>query len=179
MTGNEPSANFQPLEFKLTKPSDVATLLQLHGIRPNRVLGQNFLIDENILRILIEAAELTPGDVVFEVGPGLGVVTAKLWERAARVIAVEKDSALHGFLLKRFAGEPKLELIHADAMDVSLPDILAKGVTKFVSNLPYAIGSRILVDLFEQPNGPQRYVVTVQKEVGDKIEFLRPPSEQK
>ena len=169
MTGNKPVESFQASEIKLTRPSDVASLLQSRGIRPNRVLGQNFLIDQNILRILLDAVEIQPSDVIFEVGPGLGVLTAPLLERAARVIAVEKDSTLHMFLRERFSGDTKLDLIHADAMDVSLPEIIARGVTKFVSNLPYAIGSRILVDLFEQNPAPLRYVVTVQKEVADRL----------
>lgn len=169
MTGNSPDPNFQPLELKLTKPSDVAALLQARGIKPNKVLGQNFLIDQNILRIIVDAGELTKDDVVFEIGPGLGVLTAPLLERAGRVIAVEKDSGLHALLRDRYANEPRIELIHADVMDVSLPELLARGITKVVANLPYAVGTRILVDLFEQPNGPQRYVVTVQKEVGDRL----------
>lgn len=155
--------------MNLTKPSEVAALLQQHGIKPNYTLGQNFLIDANILRIIVDAADIQPADVVFEVGPGLGVLTAPLLERAAKVVAVEKDAALVKLLTSRFPDKPSFELIHADAMEVSLPDILAKGVTKFVSNLPYAIGTRLLVDLFEQPRGPQRYVVTVQREVGARL----------
>lgn len=161
-----PIASFIP---KLTRPSDVAALLQTRGIRPNRVMGQNFLIDANILRIIVEAAEIGPTDVVLEVGPGLGVLTAPLLEAAAGVVAIEKDAGLHAYLTDCFRDQPKFTLIHADAMDVSLPDLLQRGITRFVSNLPYAIGSRILIDLFEQPAAPSLYVVTVQKEVGDRL----------
>lgn len=155
--------------LKLTRPSDVAALLQARGIRPNRVLGQNFLIDQNILGILLEAAQLDAGDIVLEIGPGLGVLTEPLLARAGRVIAVEKDRALHDVLVERHGGDPRLELLHADIMDVALPDLMARGVTKVVANLPYAVGTRILVDLFEQRPAPRRYVVTVQKEVARRL----------
>jgi len=155
--------------MKLTRPSDVASLLQMHGIRPNKVLGQNFLIDQNILRILLDAAALDAGDVVLEIGPGLGVLTGPMLEKAGRVVAIEKDRALAGVLGERFPNAVNFELIHADAMDVALPAIMARGVTKVVANLPYAIGTRILVDLFEQSPAPLRYVVTVQKEVADRL----------
>ena len=155
--------------MKPTRPSDVAALLRERGLRPSRVLGQNFLVDANILRILLDAAELKPDDVVFEIGPGLGVLTGPLIERAGRVVAVEKDDALFEVLRERYADESKLELIHADVMDVDLPALLARGITKVVANLPYAVGTRIMVDLFEQERAPGLYVVTVQKEVGDRL----------
>ncbi len=169
MIGKHTEQNFQSLELKLTRPSDVAALLQTHGIRPNKVLGQNFLIDANILEILLSAAELTKDDVVLEIGPGLGVLTGPLLARAGRVIAIEKDAALFNLLRERFGGIASLELIHSDIMDVSLPELMARGVTKVVANLPYAVGTRILVDLFEQNPAPRRYVVTVQREVADRL----------
>lgn len=169
MTGSDTGGTGRPPEFKLTRPSDVAVLLQAHGIRPNKVLGQNFLIDQNILGIILDAAELSPGDVVLEIGPGLGVLTGPLLARAGRVVAVEKDQALYRLLCGRFAGETRLDLMHADIMDVPLPGLLARGVTKVVANLPYSVGTRILVDLFEQPVAPRQYVVTVQKEVADRL----------
>lgn len=155
--------------MKPTRPSDVAALLRERGLRPSRVLGQNFLVDANILRILLETAELKPDDIVFEIGPGLGVLTGPLMESVRKVVAVEKDAALHQVLRERHGDDPRLELIHADVMDVNLPEILGRGVNKVVANLPYAVGTRILVDLFEQENGPGLYVVTVQKEVADRL----------
>ena len=89
-------------------------------------------------------------------------------EKAGRVIAIEKDAAFVEWLRESLA-TPNFELIHADAMDVNLPQLLGRGVTKLVANLPYAISSRILVDLFEQPAGPRKYVVTVQLEVGERL----------
>ena len=89
--------------MKLTKPSDVVALLERLDFRPSRVLGQNFLIDGNILSILLQAADIGPSDQVLEVGPGLGIVTGPLLKRAARVVAIEKDDRLHAYLATAFA----------------------------------------------------------------------------
>ncbi len=153
----------------LTSPSAVRALLTELNFQPSRVLGQNFLIDGNILRILADAAELAPDDVVVEVGPGLGVLTEALLARAGRVIAIEKDTRLHAWLARRFAGEPRLDLRHADALRADWPALCAGGRTKLAANLPYSVGSRILMDCFMAAPGPARMVVTVQKEVADRL----------
>ncbi len=155
--------------MKLTKPSDVRTLLATLDFHPSRVLGQNFLIDANILNILLDAAELTPRDVVLEVGPGLGVLTEGLLARAGRVIAVEKDARLVPWLEKKFAGFPSLGLLPSDILEVDLPALLAQGVNKCVANLPYAVASRFLVELLGAPRPPERLVVTVQLEVAERF----------
>lgn len=153
----------------LTHPSEVRELLSQLGLRPRRALGQNFLIDANILRILLRTAELHRDEQVLEVGPGLGVLTEWLVRYAGRVAAVEKDPVLFGFLQQHFAGAPNLELIHADILDVDLAALLAGGITKVVANLPYSIGSRFLVELFQSATPPARIVVTVQREVAERL----------
>jgi 16S rRNA (adenine1518-N6/adenine1519-N6)-dimethyltransferase len=155
--------------MKLTRPSDVRALLATMDFHPSRVLGQNFLIDANILNILLDAAELTHKDTVLEVGPGLGVLTEGLLNRAGRVIAVEKDSRLFQWLEKKFADFPNLGVIHSDILDVDLPALLAQGVNKCVANLPYSIASRFLVDLIGTAGAPERIVVTVQLEVAERF----------
>ena len=153
----------------LTRPSAVRGLLDELQFKPSRVLGQNFLIDGNILRIIVDAAGLSPADTVLEVGPGLGVLTDALLEHAGRVIAIEKDARLHTWLARRFADEPRLDLRQGDALRADLPALFAAGATKLVANLPYSVGSRVLMDCFMARPGPARIVATVQKEVADRL----------
>ena len=149
-------------------------MLATMDFHPSRVLGQNFLIDANILNILLDAAELTHQDAVLEIGPGLGVLTEGLLNRAGRVVAVEKDTRLFHWLEKRFENFPALRVMHADVLDVDLPALLAQGLNKCVANLPYSIASRFLVDLACAPHTPERIVVTVQLEVAER--FAATPS---
>jgi len=155
--------------MNLTHPSEVKELLARIGLRPRRALGQNFLIDANILRILMRTAALSQDDEVIEVGPGLGVLTEWLVRYAGRVVAVERDPALFKFLQGHFAGTVNLKLIHADILDVDLEPLLASGIHKVVANLPYSVGSRFLVNLFQADTPPERIVVTVQREVARRL----------
>jgi 16S rRNA (adenine1518-N6/adenine1519-N6)-dimethyltransferase len=152
-----------------TRPSEVRALLERMGFKPSRALGQNFLIDANILRIMLDAAELTPRDTALEIGPGLGVLTAPLLKRAGRVIAIEKDVRLHAHLARTLLPAPSLTLLHADALDCDLPGLLAGGVNKVVANLPYSVGTRILIEFCHAAARPERMVVTVQREVAERL----------
>ena len=154
----------------LTRPSEVRALLTQLDFHPSRLLGQNFLIDRNILNILLDAAELQAADEVVEVGPGLGVLTDALLARAAAVVAVEKDNRLAPYLRLRFADEPRLTLIHADVLDCDLPALFPRPGGKLVANLPYAIAARLLVELTAIPHPPALLVVTIQREVADRLE---------
>ena len=144
-------------------------MLQRMDFHPSRTLGQNFLVDENILRLLVEAAAIRAEDIVLEVGSGLGVLTSALLERAGRVIAIEKDDRLAGFLRKTIGDAATLDLRHGDIMSMDLEALLSEGVTRVAANLPYGIASRLLVDLMASERRPARIVVTVQKEVADRM----------
>jgi len=154
---------------KLTSPSQVLALLREREIQPHGALGQNFLIDANVRDIIVEASNPGPDDVVLEVGPGLGVLTESLVDRAGRLIAVEKDWKLHAYLEEQLAGRPTVELIRGDALELTEAFFEQKGVTKVVSNLPYSVGSRILMNLFAMVHPPVRITVTVQLEVGERL----------
>lgn len=154
----------------LTRPSEVRALLAQLVFHPSRILGQNFLIDRNVLNILLAAADLQPTDAAVEVGPGLGVLTAALLERAAAVTAVEKDNRLAPYLRERFADEPRLTLIHSDVLDCDLPALFPRPGGKLVANLPYAIAARLMVELTAIPHPPAVLVVTIQREVADRLE---------
>ena len=153
----------------LTRPSEVRSLLASLDFHPSRILGQNFLVDLNVLNILLDAAQLAPDDAVVEVGPGLGVLTAALLDRAASLVAVEKDNRLAPYLLERFANHPKLSLIHSDVLDCDLPALFPRPRMKLVANLPYAVAARLLVDVAALPHPPSLVVVTVQREVADRL----------
>ena len=155
--------------MNLTSPSQVRRLLESLGVRPSKSLGQNFLIDRNILDILLRSADISPDDQVLEVGPGLGVVTERLATMAQRVVAVEKDHRLYAYLCRRFAGAGNIALISGDMLEIGAADLLSSGLNKVVSNLPYSVGTRILVDLLQAAHAPAVVVATVQREVAERL----------
>jgi 16S rRNA (adenine1518-N6/adenine1519-N6)-dimethyltransferase len=155
---------------KLTRPSEVRAWIDRQQFMPSKVLGQNFLIDENILTIMLAETDLAPTDRILEVGPGLGILTEPLAARCERLVAIEKDTRLAGYLEPVIAATPNLRLIVADALKVPLgPLQKEERLNKFVSNLPYSVGSRVLVEAFLLPDGFDRMVVTVQLEVGERL----------
>ncbi|MDW8344847.1 MAG: 16S rRNA (adenine(1518)-N(6)/adenine(1519)-N(6))-dimethyltransferase RsmA [Verrucomicrobiae bacterium] len=137
-----------------------STLAEL-GLRPRRSWGQHFLVDHNILRLVIEAADVRADETVLEVGPGLGVLTEPLLERARQVIAIERDPRLAEYLRARF---PSLEIIVGDAATVPLP-----AFDKLVANLPYQITTPLLERVVESAAPPRCIVVMVQREVADRL----------
>ena len=149
-------------------------MLSAHGVRPNKVLGQNFLIDRNILDIIVATAELTPDVNVLEVGAGLGVLTEALMQCSAHVTSIEKDAGLYGILKDRWGSDGRLTLVLGDALEVDLAGILAAGTTRLVSNLPYSVGVRVVVDAATCETPPEVMVVLLQKEVGER--FAASPS---
>jgi len=156
---------------KASPPSvQVGKLLRQSGIRPKKRLGQHFLIDEAILDTIVVAAELSPEDIVIEIGPGLGILTGELARRAGKVIAVELDTRLASLLKHRLACLPNVHVINADILKLSPLQLLeTKGDYKVVANLPYYITSPILRHFVEASPKPSLMVVMVQKEVGNAI----------
>jgi len=153
----------------LTRPSEVRALLAQMEFHPSRLLGQNFLIDRNILHILLEAADLQSDDTVVEVGPGLGVLTDALLRRVAIVTAIEKDNRLFPYLREQFANHPQLTLIHSDILDCNFSGLFPRPGIKLVANLPYAIAARLLVELTATSHPPALIVVTIQREVAARL----------
>ena len=140
-----------------------------HEFHPNRTLGQNFLIDRNILDAIMSAAGVKPDLHVLEIGPGLGVVTSELLCRGARVTAIEKDYRLAACLAESLGADPRLQLIAADALEVDLDALLATPFDAMVSNLPYSVGTRILLDVAMHVQAPPAITVTVQLEVAERF----------
>jgi 16S rRNA (adenine1518-N6/adenine1519-N6)-dimethyltransferase len=150
-------------------------LLRQFGVKPKKSLGQHFLIDETVLERIISAAELSPGDIVVEVGPGLGILTEGLAKQGVKVIAVELDSKLVALLKKRMASFPNVKIIHADILKITPRQILENELAvsalfqgyKVIANLPYYITSPLLRHFFEDVLQPREMIVMVQKEVGE------------
>ncbi len=141
-------------------------VLDAHGLRLTKSLGQNFLHDGNQLRRIVAAAELTPDDRVLEIGPGLGPLTQEiLGAGVGEVLAIEKDARLIPLLQDRFRIEDRLTLQHADALEVLRAGDRDWAGWKLVANLPYSVGSPILVELALSAAPPLRLTVTLQLEV--------------
>jgi 16S rRNA (adenine1518-N6/adenine1519-N6)-dimethyltransferase len=152
-------------------------LLRQSGFKPKKRLGQHFLIDEAVLQHILSAAELSPGEIVVEVGPGLGILTEALAKQGARVIAVELDAKLVALLKKRLADFPDVKIVHADILQVTPRQLLQDNLPasqlvrgyKVIANLPYYITSPVLSHFLEAQPRPSKMVVMVQKEVGEAI----------
>lgn len=150
-------------------------LLRQFGVKPRKSLGQHFLIDETVLECILSAAELNPGDIVVEVGPGLGILTEGLAKQGAQVIAVELDRKLVTLLKRRLTAFPDVKIINADILRVTPRQILeSKSAVsalfqgyKVIANLPYYITSPLLRHFFEALPQPSEMIVMVQKEVGE------------
>jgi len=145
-------------------------------VRPpaaKKQLGQHFLVDENILGVIGRLAELGPEDVVLEVGPGLGVLTAYLADRVARVHAVELDRSLEAPLAGRLEGRENVKLHFGDALRLDL-DALDPRPTKLVSNLPYNIATPLVAESLDGLPSVGLWCVMVQREVADR--FFAEPS---
>ena len=145
-------------------------ILNKYGLRANKKLGQNFLINEEIIHEIVEKAEITKDDVVIEIGPGLGSLTCELINNAKKVIAIELDSNMIDILKSRFGIFDNFEIIYADVLKVDLNE-LVKGYdsVKVVANLPYYITTPIIMKLLEDRIDIKSITVMVQKEVGERI----------
>ena len=158
------------------------------GIHPKKGLGQNFLVDPAHRAHIVAAAELSRDDTVLEVGPGPGMLTELIAEQAGRVIAVELDDRLIPFLRKRFAGQPLVSIVHADILKVDVGALMTiddRPLTidsesivhrpssmvryKVIANLPYYLTSAVIRQLLESTPSPERLVLTVQREVAERM----------
>ncbi|MSU33636.1 MAG: ribosomal RNA small subunit methyltransferase A [Pedosphaera sp.] len=149
--------------------TEMKQVLRQHDLRLTKSLGQNFLHDGNQLRKIVAAAELRADDTVLEIGPGLGPLTELLLKGAAKVLAIEKDARLVPLLRERLSAATSLELVEADALEWLRSEPRSWAGWKLVANLPYSVGSPILVELAQAKQPPDRLVVTLQWEVVRRI----------
>ena len=156
-------------------------LLRRFGIRVRKGLGQHFLIDEEVLKLIISAAQLTSTDVIMEVGPGLGVLTKELARQAGWVVAIELDNKLAAILKQTLASFNNVTIINENVLKIAPAALLEEQGAKFpskvssslsykvVANLPYYITSPVLRHFLEASVKPRMMVVMVQKEVAEEI----------
>jgi 16S rRNA (adenine1518-N6/adenine1519-N6)-dimethyltransferase len=138
------------------------------GVRPKRELGQNFLVDSNLLGVIERAAELAPADVVLEVGGGLGVLSEHLAQRVSHLHVVELDPALEAPLRDALRSHPNASLHLADAMTLDLA-ALTPAPTAVVANLPYGVAASVVLRTIEELPAVRRWVAMVQREVGRRL----------
>lgn len=144
-------------------------ILKKFGIRMSKKLGQNFLIDERVMRGIVDAAAIKPGDTVLEIGPGIGTLTQGLAEAGAAVVAVEVDRRLIEVLGKTLQGYDNVRVIHADILKLDISREITAEKYKVVANLPYYITTPILMGLIEQRLPIESLVTMIQKEVAERI----------
>lgn len=138
-------------------------------MRAKRSLGQNFLVDPNLQRKIVDALAVAPGDAVVEIGPGQGALTHHLAARADRLVAVELDDALAHSLAARYRDTPSVRIVHYDILDWEPAEVLSDRTVKVVGNIPYNITSPILFRLMEWRPVPERVVLMMQQEVADRL----------
>lgn len=160
-------------ETRLTSPKEVRGLLAQLGHRPNKGLGQNYLIDANILDIIADTANIQSSESALEIGPGLGALTERIIPRAKSVTCIEKDPTMAKYLKSRFTD---ISLIEEDALEIDLDALFAGGITKVAANLPYSVASRLMVDIAECEHRPVLMSLTIQKEVADRL--TAPPGDK-
>ena len=160
---------------KLYSPSTMAKIREKHGFRHSKSLGQNFLSDIHIIEDIVDGSDIEPEDLVIEIGPGMGVLTAAAAERAGKVIAVEIDKKLIPILKETLAEYDNVEIINADIMKTDLTEIVEAnrpadgGKVRVIGNLPYYITTPIIMKLLEESVPADSITIMMQKEVADRI----------
>jgi len=163
----------------------IRSLLEAHGIRPRQRFGQNFLIDHNKLERIVDLAEIVAGDMVLEVGPGTGLLTERLLEAGARVVAIEVDRGLCAILRERLGDDDRVTLIEGDVMAGKrainpavtealgvaphLPGKAPDARFKLIANLPYGIASPLIATLAAEYPQMAGAIVMIQREVADRL----------
>ena len=151
---------------------ETMNIMKKYKIKADKSLGQNFLIDSEVLEKIVNSSEINEKDLVIEIGPGLGTLTNELLEKAGKVIAVELDKRMIKILKDRFIQYSNFELINDDILKVNLKDIIRNNQyesVKIVANLPYYITTPIIMKLLEEKLPIKSTTVMVQKEVADRI----------
>ena len=151
-------------------------LMKKYKIKANKSLGQNFLINSEVVENIVNCSEITNEDMVIEIGPGLGTLTKYLLEKAGKVICVELDSKMIKILQDRFSIYDNFEIINADVLKLNLNDIISENKkqgkvkqVKVVANLPYYITTPIIMKLLEEKLDIKSITVMIQKEVADRL----------
>lgn len=159
--------------MKLYAPSTIREIREKHGFRLSKSLGQNFLTDKNIIDRIIESSDIGEEDLVVEIGPGIGVLTAEAAEYAGRVVAVEIDRNLIPILEETLGAYPNVTVINQDVLKTDLTEVVERyrgnGGVKIIGNLPYYITTPIIMKILEDRVPADSITIMMQKEVADRI----------
>lgn len=163
-----------PEASPLATPTATAEVLRRHGLSPKKAFGQNFLVNDAIVQKILELAEVTDGDRVLEVGPGIGTLTSALLARGTQVVAIERDGSLACVLDETLSEwSERFRLIEMDALDVSAQDLIDETdgalPSKFVANLPYAVAATVVLNFFQEMPFIESATVMVQREVAERM----------
>ncbi len=158
---------------RLSSPSATKRIVESHGFKFSKSLGQNFLIDSNVVDNIVEGANIGPEDYVIEVGPGIGTLTREIAKRAKKVIAVEIDKNLIPILGKTLSDLENVELINEDILKMDVKKVIDEKLegkrVKLIANLPYYITTPIVMRFIEEEIPVSAIVVMIQKEVADRM----------
>lgn len=157
------------IQPNIANPSVTRHILKAFNLHATKKFGQNFLVDANIVRGIVEAAEAGPEDKILEIGPGIGTLTQGLAESGAQVIAVEIDKKLPAVLAETLKGYDNVTIVPGDILKVNIREIMGEGPFKVAANLPYYITTPILMALLEQHLPITHIVTMVQKEVAERM----------
>ncbi len=147
-----------------------AELVKKYNFKFSKSLGQNFLIDDSVPKDIVAGAEVNEDDLVIEIGPGVGTLTAQLLNKAKKVVAIELDSDLIPILNKEIGDNPKFTLIHNDALKVNFNEIIGdEESVKLVANLPYYVTTPIILKLLKEDYKFKSLTIMIQKEVAERI----------
>jgi len=155
-------------------PKKIKQLFSEHNIRVKKYFGQNFLIDQSAIRKMITVSDLNEGDIVLEIGPGLGALTQAIAPRVKRLLAIEKDKAMIAILKETCGGFKNVEIIHQDVLKFDTKYKIQDTRYKVIANLPYAIVGPVIRKFLEAKHQPSSLVLMVQKEVAQRI-CAKPP----
>lgn len=159
---------------RLISPKVTKEIVKKHGFRFSKSLGQNFLVDENILYKIIDGAEVNEEDMVIEVGPGIGTLTQGLADRAGKVVAVEIDKTLIPILGETLADRDNVDVINEDILKIDIHKLIDEKSqgrpVKVIANLPYYVTTPIIMKFLEEKVPIQNIVVMIQKEVADRMQ---------
>ena len=155
---------------------ETKTIMKKYGIKANKDLGQNFLINEEVVENIINSSEISKEDLIIEIGPGLGTLTKELIKRAGKVVCIELDKKMIKILKDRFITSSNLEILNEDVLQVDLNELINKykghdniKKVKIVANLPYYITTPIIMKLLEDKLDIESITVMIQKEVADRL----------
>lgn len=163
--------------MKLYSPSTIAEIRAKHNFQLSRSLGQNFITDRNVIERIVEGAGVSGEDLVIEIGPGIGVLTAEAAEKASKVVAVEIDKKLIPILGETLSEYKNVEIVNKDILKTDINEIIRQerskgsfsGDVKIIGNLPYYITTPIIMSLLENSVEAESVTVMMQKEVADRI----------